>query len=279
MSYRWVSEKDNGHGDALNKGFLMTIGDIMCWLNSDDVYLNNAFRTVSEVFRQFSSVKWVTGLSSKLYKNGTLKSLPYLEKYKYKNIYSFLIHNYKWIQQESTFWRRDLWETAGGRINTDYKFMVDGELWCRFFLYENLYHVHSDLGAYRLHDRNRALLYLPQVMTEMEKAIHALALQAPPRTREIAKNLLANAPVRKMNQEDLNFKIIEKPPGKTKWQLIDVDFFAYTLKDQAEQIRKIFNSNDYKTGSVLIAPLRWAFQFANKLFIKLTSLWYRFLKK
>jgi len=247
----------------------------MCWLNSDDMYLDNAFQTVVDVFGQFSNVKWITGLNSKFHKNGALKPLTYLEKHKYKNIFSFLTGNYQWIQQENTFWRRDLWQRAGGKINTDYKLMVDGELWCRFFLHEDLYHVHRALGGYRTHDTNRALLFMPQVITEMEKAINDLAREVPSQTKKIARTLFDDAPVKKLNHDALHFKIIEKQPDGIKWQLSEVDFFAYSVKEQAKTINKILTGKDYKTGSFLLNPLRWTVQSSKKLYIGKSS----FLKK
>lgn len=275
ISYRWLSEKDKGHGDALNKGFSKSIGDIMCWLNSDDMYLDDAFQAVTEIFRQFNYVKWIVGLNCSFNKDGSPRSFTYLEKYRYKNIFSFLTFNYEWIQQEGTFWRRDLWQKAGGKINTDYKLMVDGELWCRFFLHEDIYHVHKELGGFRYHDTNRAILFMPRVRAEMEKAIHALARQIPSQTREVAENLLANAPVETFSRERLNFKIIEKKPDETNWQPVEVDFFAYTLKCQAEKIKRLLTSREYKTGNFLLAPLRQVIQSAKKYVLAASS----FIKK
>ncbi len=265
ISYRWVSEKDNGHGDALNKGFSKTIGDIMCWLNSDDIYLVDAFQSVTEIFRQFDHVKWVVGLNCGLDADGSPRLFTYLEKYRYKNIFSYLTYNYEWIQQEGAFWRRDLWQQAGGKINTDYKLMVDGELWCRFFLHENLYHVQKELGGFRYHGSNRAILFMPQVRSEMERAIRWLERQVPSHTREIAQNLLNNAPVKKLSYDNLNFKIIAKTSDDMKWQITEVDFFAYSLKDQAEKIRKILRGKEYKTGRFFIVPLKWMIQSVKKL--------------
>jgi len=272
ISYRWVSEKDNGHGDALNKGFSKTIGDIMCWLNSDDMYIDDAFQSVTEIFRQFDKVKWIVGLNCGFDAGGSPRLFTYLEKYRYKNIFSYLTYNYEWIQQEGTFWRKDLWQQAGGKINTDYKLMVDGELWCRFFLYENLYHVQRELGGYRIHNANRALLSMPRVRAEMEKAIRWLERRVPSHTRETAQRLFDNAPVKKLNDDDLNFKIIIKNPDDMKWQLSEVDFFAYSLKEQAEKIRKILRGKEYKTGRLLIIPLRWAVQSAKKIVINASAL-------
>ena len=57
----WISEPDDGHGDALNKGFNRSSGEIMAWLNSDDKYCPNAFSTVVELFTTFKDVQWLTG--------------------------------------------------------------------------------------------------------------------------------------------------------------------------------------------------------------------------
>jgi glycosyltransferase involved in cell wall biosynthesis len=58
----WVSEKDNGHFHALNKGFARTSGEVMAFLNSDDKYTPWAFRVVGEIFATFPQVQWLTTL-------------------------------------------------------------------------------------------------------------------------------------------------------------------------------------------------------------------------
>ena len=106
----------------------MTVGEALAWINSDDKYHPNAFKTVLEIFEKLPNISWLTGKNSWWNKEGTL---TYSASY-YNNVDNFLLNNYIFIQQESTFWRRSLWEKAGGRINENYKLMVDGELWCRF---------------------------------------------------------------------------------------------------------------------------------------------------
>lgn len=166
----WISEKDNGHGHALNKGFARSTGEIMAWLNSDDKYAPNAFFTVAKVFSQFPDVNWLVGKNSWWNKAGQQTA----QKHVYKNIYDFLLGNYRWIQQESVFWRRTLWEKTGSHINEDYAFMVDGELWTRFFLEDDLWHIDAVLSGYRVHDTNRAALFMDCVIAEMERAIKEL---------------------------------------------------------------------------------------------------------
>jgi glycosyltransferase involved in cell wall biosynthesis len=166
----YVSEPDSGHGNALNKGFHHTTGEIMAWLNSDDKYMPWTFKTVAEIFDQHPDIHWMTGTQAFWNDRGTLMYTSQV----YKNVLDYLSGNFAWIQQESVFWRRSLWERAGGRIDENYRFMIDGELWCRFFALERLWHVNCVLSGYRIHKGNRARISQNECVAEMKRAIHEL---------------------------------------------------------------------------------------------------------
>ncbi len=178
--HSWVSEKDGGHADALNKGFARTSGEIMAWINGDDKYMPWTFRVVAEIFTQFPQVNWITGFPAFWNDRGVLTSAERIQK----NIYDFLFGNYDWIQQESVFWRRSLWEKTGGFIDREYRFMVDGELWCRFFLHDDLVSLDCILGGYRVHPGNRARNNYGACNAEMEKAIGTMRRNCPPEIRD-----------------------------------------------------------------------------------------------
>ncbi|MEM1288294.1 MAG: glycosyltransferase family 2 protein [Pseudomonadota bacterium] len=171
----WVSEKDEGHGDALNKGFAKTSGEIMAWINSDDMYTPWSFRVVSEIYTKFPEMMWTLGLASRWNSQGAIVEVKDTKK----NIYDFLLGKYNTIQQESVFWRRDLWEKSGGYINTDYRLMVDAELWTRFFLHAELYMVDCVLGGYRAHTTNRALADPQGCAAEIKQAIAQMKQDSP----------------------------------------------------------------------------------------------------
>lgn len=166
----WESEKDEGYGFALQKGFGNSTGEIMAWLNSDDVYMPRSLFTVAEIFKMNPLTQWITGFPSWCNEKGfhlaemplTEESKPYwakrydlYQKYSRWSSIRYLGGDFLAIQQESTFWKRELWEKAGGQINTSYQLAADTELWCRFFRHEELYSVNSILAAFRLGSENQ----------------------------------------------------------------------------------------------------------------------------
>lgn len=169
----WCSEPDKGHADAINKGFSYSGGEIMAWLNSDDMYLPWTFQAVADIFAQFPEVSWITGMNASWSDRGVMTKVVKGRI----NKYDYMLGNYHWIQQESVFWRRSLWERSGAGLNTTYKFMVDGELWSRFFQHEDLYYADCLLGGYREHSTNRAKLYATDCEMEMLEVINKMEVR------------------------------------------------------------------------------------------------------
>jgi glycosyltransferase involved in cell wall biosynthesis len=173
----WVSEADHGHGHALNKGFARTTGEIMAWINSDDKYYPYTFSTVAEIFNKFDDINWIQGKNSWIDKSGRLTDV----QFSFINIYSYLLFDYKWIQQESVFWRRSLWNKSGSCINEKLKLMVDGDLWTRFFLLDDLWHLDLVISCFRSHDKNRSHSQIHEVYKEMDEVINAMKSRLSPK--------------------------------------------------------------------------------------------------
>ena len=142
----WVSEPDNGMYDALQKGFDHSTGEIMGWLNADDLYFNGCFFLLSKLFVQHEEINWVTGTSHILNSEGVFIGNSPSKKF---CKYQFLNGDYKWIAQESTFWRRSLWERTGSQLDTNLKYAGDFELWLRFIQCDPLYHLGLPIGIFR----------------------------------------------------------------------------------------------------------------------------------
>jgi glycosyltransferase involved in cell wall biosynthesis len=174
----WVSEKDNGHAHALNKGFEKSTGEIMAWINSDDKYFEWTFKTISEIYSNFKEVEWTLGLYSNFDRRGVLMSGVNSVRSVYKNVFDYLFRDLH-IQQESVFWRRSLWEKSGGYISEEVKLMVDTELWCRFFVHARLYHIDQVIGGYRIYGLNRSHNNDKFVKSDIEYSINSLIKNLP----------------------------------------------------------------------------------------------------
>lgn len=162
LSY-WVSEKDSGQYNAINKGFKLGNGEIMGWINSGDVYCPWAFRVVAEVFLHNPQVEWVTTLYPLRWdENGVPfrcnKFSGYSKEAFYEGRYGGTRERHvrlQYIQQESTFWRRSLWERAGSGLDERFAFAADFDLWARFFKHTELYGVGVPLAGNRIHPNQK----------------------------------------------------------------------------------------------------------------------------
>lgn len=144
----WVSEPDHGMYDALNKGFARTTGEIMGWLNASDALQVGGLRVVGSVFATFPEVEWITGRPTILNADGTTVGVLSLKRW---SRFRFLAGANRYIQQESTMWRRSLWERSGNRIDDSWGIPSDFGLWVQFFRHAQLYPVDALIGGYRLH--------------------------------------------------------------------------------------------------------------------------------
>ncbi|WP_172635733.1 glycosyltransferase [Desulfobacter postgatei] len=157
VEFRWYSEKDNGMYDAITRGFANSTGEIMAWLNSDDMYHPFALKTITRVFGEFRDVGWITGIPNSFNCDGARAGFDYLP-FCYSQFFIELgyyrldlaEYGFNWIQQESTFWRRELWEKSK-KLNLTYRYAADFFLWRDFARYSKLTKVFSFLGGYRFH--------------------------------------------------------------------------------------------------------------------------------
>lgn len=144
----WISEPDKGVYDALNKGFGRATGEVLGWLNASDMLHANGLFVVGGVFAALKEVEWITGRPTKFSAEGELIETMDLPRW---SRYRFLAGANQYIQQESTFWRKSLWDRAGGKVDAALRAEGDFELWVRFFRNAPLYSVDALIGGYRLH--------------------------------------------------------------------------------------------------------------------------------
>ena len=178
----WVAEPDHGHAHALNKGFARTTGDIMGWINSSDVHYPWTLATVAEIFSELPQVRWIMGIPTELGLSGGPRSVSPA----YSNIYDILAGDYRGIQQESVFWRRSLWEEAGGVLDESLRAAADFDLWLRFFRLAELYHVQTVLAGFRVHEDRLANAEVGLHARESARVQSAFVEASDPRARRRA---------------------------------------------------------------------------------------------
>jgi glycosyltransferase involved in cell wall biosynthesis len=173
----WVSEKDGGLYNALQKGFEISTGEIMGWINSDDMLHRQSFFVLANIFTNIQSVNWVQGRPTQYDETGmtVATSDPMTSPY------SFYLKKYRHgvtIQQESTYWRRALWDRAGAYISTEYKYAGDFELWIRFFRHDKLYNTTALIGGFRERATQISKVFNREYMSECDKIVDSEILGA-----------------------------------------------------------------------------------------------------
>lgn len=161
----WRSEPDEGQFDAVNRGFALTTGEIMGWLNADDFYAPHALRVVDHVFREFPEIEWLTSsFAATANEQGhvfDVKRIVSFDRRAFQRGFNLPrggAYSRYFIPQESTFWRRSLWERAGG-LDASLRFAGDFDLWARFYRDAELWGVRALLGIFRSHPAQKSHAY------------------------------------------------------------------------------------------------------------------------
>lgn len=174
----WRSEPDGGQYDAINKGFALTTGDIMGWLNADDFYAPNALSIVDDVFRLFPEVDWLTStLAVTANERGQIHSVRRIAVFDKRafsrgfNLPRIGEHTGNFIPQESTFWRRSLWERAGGSLDASLEFAGDFDLWARFYEQAEMWGLRAITGILRSQPEQKSRKDYDRYMAEAERVL------------------------------------------------------------------------------------------------------------
>jgi glycosyltransferase involved in cell wall biosynthesis len=165
----WCSQPDGGPYAAVESGFRRGTGEIFGWLNSSDLHFPWTLRTVGTLFAELPEVDWISslhpaqadeaGACARLERHPGFSREAFLDG-KYLGVLSDTptVGQRGWLQQESTFWRRSLWERIGGTIGPC-KFAGDFDLWARFYEDADLVGVDVPLALFRYHGEQRSSLH------------------------------------------------------------------------------------------------------------------------
>jgi glycosyltransferase involved in cell wall biosynthesis len=163
LSY-WVSEPDAGQSAAVGKGFRHATGEVLGWLNSDDILLPHALETVGKAFADARGVGLIYGARRVIDEDGRV-----IGSYRPPS----LLHKYyfafgQWIPQECAFWRRELFDRAGG-IDESMFFALDLSLFIRMWKVGRFKRIDAELGAFRTHPESKSSKHGDVMYSEAEK--------------------------------------------------------------------------------------------------------------
>jgi glycosyltransferase involved in cell wall biosynthesis len=145
-----ISMPDYGQAHAINRGMLLAKGEILAYLNSDDVYKPGAIRTVVEHFRLRPEIKVLMGECDYLDEKSDI--IGHLRP-KFSGAEGIVKYwgwdNWHCIPQQSTFWRREIMERIG-LFDTERHFVMDLDYWIRVARMYPFHIVPETLAAFRL---------------------------------------------------------------------------------------------------------------------------------
>ena len=160
----WVSEKDRGQTDAINKGFNMATGEIIAWLNSDDTYFPDAVEKAVAFLSSHPDVGLVYGDANYIDQQGqVIGRFPAAQTSLHQ-----LRRGYVHIPQQASFFRKALWDRVGP-LDPDFYFAMDYDLWVRLAAVSEIRYVNQTWANFRLHQDAKTISADDRCWPEMLK--------------------------------------------------------------------------------------------------------------
>ena len=173
----WVSEKDSGQSEALNKGFLRATGRILTWLNSDDRLAPNSLFTVGQAF-QLHQTDMLVGRCARVLDQAALPRHVHQSRLPLGRIVPLPLDGLLnlencWLQgdffhQPEVFFTRDIFDRAGGQLREDLYYSMDYDLWVRLAKAgAKIMSIPEILAIFREHEKQKTggdhVPYLPEL--------------------------------------------------------------------------------------------------------------------
>ena len=151
IKFEWISEKDNGAADAVNRGFARSTGDIFAYLHADDILLPGAISAAVRGLQEHPQSDAIYGGAYWIDEHGER-----ISAYPTRDFDRDLLAQECFICQPASFIRRSSFENAGG-LDPALQCAFDYELWMRLARTGNLRRIDQDLAESRMHRTNKTL--------------------------------------------------------------------------------------------------------------------------
>lgn len=182
----WDSSPDSGQTQAINRGFAHTTGEIMAWLNSDDVLLPGALAYVADFFARHPDVDVIYGNRILIDDDDRQIGMWILPAHDEK-----VLAWADFIPQETLFWRRAAWDRAGARVDEAFRFAMDWDLLVRFQeAGARFRHVPRFLAGFRIHPEQKTSATISDVGFREMDLIRKRKLGRVPSSVEVRKAVM-----------------------------------------------------------------------------------------
>lgn len=162
---QWVSEKDKGQADAVNKGIKRAKGQIIGWLNSDDTYLEGAVSKMVDYLKTHPDTDMVYGEGYYTDKEGNITERYLTEKYNRNRLAEMCI-----ICQPTAFFTKEIVERVG-MLDVEHQLSMDYELWLRMAKAGKIAYIPDYIATSRMYEENKTLSRRKEVYEETCKAV------------------------------------------------------------------------------------------------------------
>ena len=152
---RWISNRDNGQADAINRGMEMADGEILSFINSDDYYLPGVFELIARTFHE-TQCQWLTGDYRVIDPNGREihQLIVWYKKLWRRNFSPQVLAVLNFVAQPSTFWSRTLWCKIGP-LDISLRYTFDYDFWVRAALESSPIVEKKALSVFRIHKTSK----------------------------------------------------------------------------------------------------------------------------
>jgi len=163
LSY-WISERDEGQVDAINKGLARATGEWLAWQNSDDIYYPGALRAVAEAARRYPHASLIIGNVTLIdAKDCALTDLRYV-----RPTYRSVLAEGMVLTNQATFWRRDA-HVSAGRLDGSFSCAFDYDWFLRVLQNGPACHVDRRLGGYRIYADTKTARFAERCLEEQAR--------------------------------------------------------------------------------------------------------------
>lgn len=155
----WKSEKDQGQADAINKGLKIAKGEILAYLNSDDILLPDCLLKVGKFFQQNPKIRWAFGKCKIIDEKGTeiRKVVTFYKNLLLPFVSKNLLLVVNPISQPATFWRREVTQKIGFFAEKHY-YCMDYDYWLRMITKFQSGFINDYLAGFRIHQKSKGEL-------------------------------------------------------------------------------------------------------------------------